>query len=195
MKTGTMTLGQDGYIEGQMLVATPGMPDPRFEKSVIYMCAHSEQGAMGLMVNKVVEHITFTELLEQLEIAPGGDANAIRVHFGGPVETGRGFVLHSDDYVGPESNMNNEAGIGLTATVDILRAMASGRGPRRSLVALGYAGWMPGQLEQELRSDGWLVCPPDPDILFAGDDAAKWETALRRIGIDPALLSGTQGSA
>ncbi|MFQ5784057.1 MAG: YqgE/AlgH family protein [Alphaproteobacteria bacterium] len=183
-----------GYFEGHMLVAMPQMSDPRFERSVIYLCAHSSEGAMGLVVNKLVDTITFPDLLQQLNIEVEGDTEPIRVHFGGPVESGRGFVLHSDDYVQESTLVINE-GIALTATVDVLRAIAHGEGPRRSLLALGYAGWAPGQLDAEVQANGWLQVPPDEDLIFGANLDNKWERAINKIGIDLSLLSPTAGRA
>ena len=186
--------GQAGYFEGQMLVAMPQMSDPRFAKSVIYLCAHSSEGAMGLVVNKLVDSITFPDLLRQLNIEPGSASEAIRVHFGGPVEAGRGFVLHSDDYV-QEATLVIHDGIALSATIDVLRAIATGGGPRRSLLALGYAGWAPGQLDAEIQANGWLHVPPDEDLIFGPDLDGKWRRAIHKLGIDPSLLSSTAGRA
>ncbi len=172
----------------------PHMSDPRFARSVIYLCAHSSEGAMGLVVNKLVDSITFPDLLHQLGIEEGPHAEHIRVHFGGPVESGRGFVLHSDDYV-QDSTLVINSGIALTATVDVLRAIAAGKGPRCSLLALGYAGWAPGQLDAEIQANGWLHVEPDEDLIFGPDLEGRWEKAIRKLGIDLSLLSGTAGRA
>ncbi|MFQ5984678.1 MAG: YqgE/AlgH family protein [Alphaproteobacteria bacterium] len=182
------------YLEGQMLVAMPQMSDPRFARTVIYLCAHSAEGAMGLVVNKAVESLTFPDLLRQLSIDISPRKEGTKVHFGGPVETGRGFVLHSDDYV-QDATLLIKKGIALTATVDVLRAIASGRGPRRSLLALGYAGWAPGQLDAEIQANGWLTCAPDEELIFSDELGTKWEKAVAKIGIDPAMLSGDSGHA
>lgn len=182
------------YLEGQMLVAMPQMSDPRFARTVIYLCAHSAEGAMGLVVNKAVESLTFPDLLRQLSIDISPRNEGTKVHFGGPVETGRGFVLHSDDYV-QDATLLIKKGIALTATVDVLRAIASGRGPRRSLLALGYAGWAPGQLDAEIQANGWLTCAPDEELIFSDELGTKWEKAVAKIGIDPAMLSGDAGHA
>ncbi len=183
-----------GYLEGQMLIAMPQMTDPRFSRSVIYLCAHSAEGAMGLVVNKLIESITFPDLLQQLNIdeKPAGDQ--IRVHFGGPVESGRGFVLHSDDYV-RDSTLVFSDGVALTATIDVLRAVATGNGPRQSLLALGYAGWAPGQLDAEIQANGWLHVSADEDLIFGHDFSLKWEKAMGKLGIDLSLLSATAGRA
>lgn len=181
-------------LTGQLLVAMPAMSDPRFEKSVIYICAHNEEGAMGLVVNKLIESLTFPELLQQLGIDTGALADEIRVHFGGPVETTRGFVLHSADYMQDGSLHVNED-VALTATIDILKQIAGGQGPRRSLLALGYAGWGPGQLDSEIQANGWLNVDPDETLLFGDDLDAKWQKAIAKLGFDPSSLSGQAGHA
>jgi putative transcriptional regulator len=181
-------------LVGSLLVAMPQMNDPRFERAVIYMCAHNNEGAMGLVVNKLFEQLSFPDLLDQLNITTGPRTQQIRVHFGGPVESGRGFVLHSDDYV-REGTMLVNSGFALTATIDILRAIADGEGPRSSILALGYAGWGPGQLETELSANGWLHVPADPELVFGGDLDHKWLLALSRLGINPSVLSTEAGHA
>ena len=182
------------YLDGQLLLAMPGMRDPRFERTVIYMCAHSAEGAMGLVVNKPLESLTFPDLLEQLGIEVAGGGAQISVHFGGPVESGRGFVLHSAEYT-QEATMVVDGDIALTATVDILRDMASGAGPRRSLLALGYAGWGPGQLDSEIMANGWLHVLPDDDLVFGPGLESKWGRAFGKLGIDPLMLSDEAGHA
>jgi len=194
MEKYTTTQG-GGFLKGQLLIAMPTMEDPRFNRSVIYMCAHSEEGAMGLVINKPASNITFTELMDQLGIETGGGFQDIRVHFGGPVETSRGFVLHSSDYHLEEATLRVTPQVGLTATVDILRALVGGQGPRHSILALGYSGWGSGQLETELQANGWLHCPADEDLLFGVGMDDKWTAAMNRIGIDPAQLSGEAGHA
>lgn len=181
-------------LAGQLLVAMPNMSDPRFERSVIYVCAHGEEGAMGLVLNKLVEQITFPELLEQLGIDNSNVSEQIRVHFGGPVETGRGFVLHSAEYRQDGSMQVNEE-VALTATVDILRDIARGAGPRRSLMALGYAGWGPGQLDQEIQANGWLNVGADEELIFDESLEDKWQRAIAKLGVDPLSLSGQAGRA
>src|SRR5262245_24226459 len=182
------------YLTGQLLVAMPQMRDPRFARSVIYMCAHSADGAMGLVVNRRVGSITFDDLLQQLEIGPNRRNDDIRVHFGGPVEQGRGFVLHSSDYL-QSGTMRVDDQVALTATLDILKEMAAGGGPRRSLLALGYAGWGPGQLDAEIQANGWLSVPADEDLVFDDDIENKWERAIGKIGVDFSMLSGDAGHA
>ena len=184
--------GADGYLTGQMLVAMPQMEDPRFARTVIYMCAHTADGAMGLVVNKLMENVDFPDLLDQLDIRGGG--GSVDVHFGGPVETGRGFVLHSADFVDDATLVIDDA-VALTATIDILKAIAAGRGPRRSLLALGYAGWGPGQLDDEIQRNGWLSVPADDGLIFGGRHDDRWERAMAKIGIDVNMLSGQSGRA
>ena len=185
---------QDSCLAGQLLVAMPGMKDPRFEKSVIYMCAHNSDGAMGLVINRALQSLTFPDLLEQLGIDPMDTAERINVHFGGPVESGRGFVLHSRDYL-QEATMVVDTDIALTATVDILKVIADGDGPRRSLLALGYAGWGPRQLDFEIKSNGWLHVAADSELVFGGNLDGKWAQAMDKIGIDPLMLSDDVGHA
>lgn len=182
------------FFAGHLLVAMPGMPDPRFARTVIYMCAHTKDGAMGLVINKPFTQLSFPDLLDQLGIKAPKHSKAIRLRTGGPVESGRGFVLHSDDYM-HEGTMPVQDGIALTATVDILKAMAEGEGPRRSLLALGYANWGPGQLENELTGNGWLTVPVDDDIVFDAELDTKWERALAKAGAHPSFLSGEAGHA
>lgn len=191
-KAGGDTAGTTS-LEGKLLVAMPTMGDPRFARTVIYMCAHSSEGSMGLVLNKRAEHITFPELLGQLGITPAAGAD-IRVHSGGPVETGRGFVLHSDDY-SQATTMEVGDHVALTATVDILRAIAAGNGPRRCLFALGYAGWGPGQLDAEIQANGWLHVDADQELIFSADIDAKWGRAIAKLGFDVAQLSGAAGRA
>jgi len=189
-------------LEGQFLIAMPSMADSRFEHSVVYVCSHSEQGAMGLVVNQVARHLSLEELLIQLDIV--NDEGAIRlpskirdmnVHKGGPVEVERGFVLHSDDFMLNQSTLTIDNGICLTATLEILRAMAQGSGPDQAMLALGYAGWAPGQLENEIQANGWLTAPADPSLLFDREFDTKWHRALGSLGIDPALLLPEAGHA
>jgi len=182
-------------LGGKLLVAMPGMGDARFDRSVILVCAHSADGAMGLIVNKPVSDMSFAGLLAQLNIASDAGRRDIRVHFGGPVERGRGFVLHSCDYVGGPATMTVGGGYGVTATLDVLAALARGAGPDRALLALGYAGWGPGQLEAEIARNDWLTAEAAADLVFAPEDGAKWLGALRGLGIDPLTLSPTAGRA
>ena len=185
---------ESNYLEGQMLIAMPGMDDARFQRTLIYMCAHSDQGAMGLVVNKAMNNISFPDLMEQLGIQGKGIERDIQVFFGGPVEQSRGFVLHSSDYAQDASLVVNEE-YSLTASVDVLQAIADGKGPSKCLMALGYAGWAPGQLESELRSNGWLHVPADNELVFGSDYQGKWPAAVAKLGIDLTLLSGEAGHA
>ena len=183
-----------GSIEGQLLIAVPHMEDPRFRHSVIYMCSHTRSGAVGLVVNKLIDDMPFTDLLRQLDIERSERANAIRVHFGGPVEPGRGFVLHTQDYK-IDGTTEVAGGMALTATTDILRDMANGRGPENCLLALGYSGWGPGQLDREIQDNGWLVVPADRQLLFDAEIATKWQRAYAKLGVEPGALSQTSGHA
>jgi len=191
-----------GYLDGQMLIAMPTMGDERFTRSVIYICAHSSEGAMGIIVNQPAAHITFPDLLVQLEVIPPADliqlpprAGGVRVLKGGPVETGRGFVLHSADFFIENSTLPIDEGICLTATLDILKAIARGEGPRNAVLALGYAGWAPGQLENVIHHNGWLHCAADPELIFGRNTEAKYDQALKKIGIDLGMLSSEAGHA
>lgn len=190
------------YLDGQMLIAMPVMQDERFARSLIYICAHSPEGAMGIIVNQPAGSLDFPELLAQLNIVDEENtiklpeqAVILKVLKGGPVEPGRGFVLHSSDFFIEDSTLPIDEGISLTATLDILKAIAHGTGPRRAILALGYAGWAPGQLESEIQDNGWLHCPADPDLIFGTDIDKKYERALRKIGIDLAMLSNEAGHA
>ncbi len=182
------------YLTGQLLIAMPNMRDPRFTRTVIYVCAHNADGAMGLVVNRLVGSVTFPDLLDQLGIDTKAVTEEIRVHFGGPVESGRGFVLHSGEYH-HASTLQVAEQMALTATVDILQDIAKDAGPRRSLLALGYAGWGPGQLDAEIQSNGWLNVSADEQLVFDEDLDGKWERAINKLGVDPALLSSDAGHA
>src|SRR5262244_3816249 len=191
-----------GYLDGQMLIAMPSMRDERFSRSVIYICAHSSEGAMGIIVNQLAANVNFPDLLVQLEVIPAADliqlpqrAGTVKVLKGGPVETGRGFVLHSSDFFIENSTLPIDEGICLTATLDILKAIARGDGPASALLALGYAGWAAGQLENEIQENGWLHCAADPELIFGMDTETKYEKALKKIGIDLGMLSSDAGHA
>jgi putative transcriptional regulator len=191
-----------GYLDGQMLIAMPAMSDERFARAVIYVCAHSSEGAMGIVVNQPAQNIRFPDLLVQLEVIPASEriqlperAEDVQVLKGGPVETGRGFVLHSADFFIENSTLPIDDGICLTATLDILKAIARGSGPRSAILALGYAGWAPGQLEQEIQQNGWLHCEADPDLIFGKDLEHTYQRALAKLGIDLAMLSSDAGHA
>lgn len=182
-------------LTGSILIAMPGMSDLRFAQSIVYVCDHSEKGAMGLIVNKPAADMSFSELLEQLEIKPDASVTDIGVYFGGPVETGRGFVLHSPDYTSDLRTLNVGEGIALTPTMDVLEDIAAGNGPEQVMMMLGYSGWGPGQLENELSQNGWLTVDGTADLVFLAEDSKKWAAALEVLGIDPALLSAEAGSA
>ena len=192
----------EGYLDGQLLIAMPAMGDERFSRAVIYLCAHSSEGAMGIIINQRAPNISFTELLDQLNIVPPEDrislpagSSAMAVHFGGPVETGRGFVLHSADYFKSESTLPIDESVCLTATIDILRDIAKGSGPDKALLALGYAGWAPGQLENEIQSNGWLTCPANLGLIFDPEVGRKYHKALGSLGVDPIRLVNDSGHA
>jgi putative transcriptional regulator len=193
---------RDGYLEGHCLIAMPQMSDTRFEKAVVFLCAHSAEGAMGIVVNKPARNISFVDLLTQLNVVD--EENAIRlpetarrvpVRSGGPVETGRGFVLHTPDFMLKEATLRTASDVCLTATVEILRAIARGVGPSQALLALGYAGWAPGQLETEISNNGWLHVEADHDLLFDPALEGKYERAIAKLGFHPSLLSATAGHA
>lgn len=196
-----MATQSTGYLDGQLLLAMPSMTDPRFSRAVIYMCAHTVEGAMGIVVNQRAPNITFSNLLEQLEILPPahrGIAVSIErmaVHAGGPVEAGRGFVLHSADYYAADSTLPIDDTVSLTATIDILRAIASGSGPSRALLALGYAGWAAGQLEKEIHANSWLTCPADIGVVFDADIELKYDRAMAKLGVHPSHLVAEVGHA
>jgi putative transcriptional regulator len=190
------------YLDGQVLIAMPGMADPRFDRSVVYLCVHSESGAMGIIINKIAPMMTFADLVSQLDILPDVGGSSLpeeimskAVQFGGPVEPGRGFVLHTTDYFAADSSLPITSRIALTATLDILRAMARGEGPKRAMLALGYSGWAPGQLENEIQHNGWLHCTPDEELLFDTANEDKYNRALAKMGVDPAMLSTEAGHA
>jgi len=182
-------------LTGQLLLAMPQMMDERFARSVVYVCAHSgEAGAMGLVINKLLGPLTMGELFAQLDISPSVVVGSRPVHYGGPVEAGRGFVLHTADYNEDATLVVND-NIALTATLDVLRAIGQGRGPRRSLFALGYAGWAPGQLDAEIQANGWLSVPADDAIIFDPNHDQKWQRAMAKLGVDLTMLSSEAGHA
>jgi len=188
------TNGAAGYLSGQLLIAMPKMLDPRFERTVIYMCAHNADGAMGLIVNRPLDALSFTDLLGQLDIEHPETVAEIKVRYGGPVETGRGFVLHTPDY-GHEGTITVNDEVGLTATIEILKDIAANDGPRHAILALGYAGWGPGQLDSEIQQNAWLNVPADDTLLFGADIESRWEQAIAKIGVDLSQLSGDHGHA
>jgi putative transcriptional regulator len=194
-----MSDSEEPFLTGRMLVAMPGIGDPRFERAVIFLCAHNAEHAMGLAVNRPVEGLSVGSVLKRLKV--GGASSSITlpddlVLMGGPVERDRGFVLHTDDYCSPASSMPVIPGVSLTATPEVLEAIAGHNSrPRRSLLALGYAGWGPGQLEQEILGSTWLICEADESLIFGDDHAAKWTRALAKIGVSPERLSNVAGWA
>ena len=193
MSDGLSDTGMD--LTAKLLIAMPGMGDPRFEKSVVLMCAHSADGGMGLILNKPMPDLRLAELIQQLEIGDGSCARDRIVHFGGPVEPGRGFVLHSGEFTSAISTLKVSDDFGMTTTLDILEELAAGRGPAKALMALGYAGWGPGQLENEILANGWLTCDADPELVFGVPDAGKWGAALKKLGVDALSLSAAAGHA
>lgn len=182
-------------LTGHLLIAMPGMGDPRFDRAVVFMCDHSDDGAMGLIINKLSDEIDMPTLLSQLSIEMEADLSGHRAHFGGPVEVGRGFVLHSPDYASAVTTLEVRDDIHMTATLDVLEDLGRGAGPGKWLMALGYAGWGPGQLEAEISQNGWLVCDADAALVFDVPDMDKWETALDRLGISALMLSAEGGRA
>ncbi|MGE0764996.1 MAG: YqgE/AlgH family protein [Hyphomicrobiaceae bacterium] len=200
-KTKPAKRAKDSYLEGQLLLAMPMMTDKRFRRAVIYMCRHSDEGAMGIIVNQQAPSVTFRSLLQQLDLLDSDaeerydELEARAVHIGGPVSAERGFVLHSDDYIVENSTLRMPDGVCLTASVDILRAMAEGTGPVASLLALGYSGWAPGQLESEIQANGWLHCAADHDLIFSRDIDQTYVRALSKLGIDPTFLVSSAGHA
>ena len=194
--------GRRGFLDGQMLIAMPSMRDERFARTLIYMCAHSSEGAMGIVVNQPAADISFPDLLVKLDVIPAAEriqlprrAGTIKVLKGGPVETQRGFVLHSADFFIENSTLPIDEGICLTATLDILKAIARDEGPASAVLALGYAGWAPGQLENEMQRNGWLHCTADPELVFGSDTGGKYEKAMSKLGVDLGMLSSEAGHA
>ena len=182
-------------LTGKLLISMPGMGDPRFAHSVIFLSSHGEDGAMGLIVNKPAKGVGLSDVLDQLSQETEPAKFQLGVHFGGPVETGRGFVLHSDEYRSDLHTLRVEGGFGMTATLDVLEDIAQGKGPDKAMLMLGYSGWGPGQLEGEIGQNGWLTADATPEIVFDLADGEKWEAALRSLGIDPLVLSATAGRA
>ncbi len=190
----------NNYLEGKILIAMPGMGDQRFDRSLIFMCAHSESGAMGIIINKTAPMMFFSDLVDQLKIVPHGEVRNLNedmlnkpVLFGGPVEQFRGFVLHSTDYFTPNTSLAINAGVALTATLEILQAIALGKGPLKTMLALGYSGWVAGQLENEIQHNSWLHCEADDELLFGTSYDGKYGLALKKIGVDPLMLSTEAG--
>ena len=186
---------QEMDLKGKVLIAMPEMGDPRFSVSIIFMCAYSPEGAMGLIVNKPTDELRLSNLLEQLDITATKEARDLPIHFGGPVEHGRGFVLHSYGYHSSLSTLDVNDDFAMTATLDILEDLANGRGPDKAIICLGYAGWGPGQLEAEIAQNAWLVCDADEALIFGTPDAEKWNAALEKLGVSALTLSAEAGRA
>jgi putative transcriptional regulator len=193
--TGELESADEGFLHGKLLIAMPGMPDPRFDKSVILMCSHSAEGALGVIVNKPIDQLPFRDLLVKMDIPVTEETPRVPVAFGGPVETDRGFVIHTTDRVVAASSMAVTADIAMTPTLDMLRAIAEGRGPRRWLFALGYAGWGPGQIEDEIASNGWIHCEPDIGLIFDSVAGDKWRLAIAKLGAGLSGFSSNAGRA
>ena len=187
-------LGDDAGLAGQLLVAMPALEDPRFSRSVIYLCAHTQEGAMGLVLNRPLASPAFDDLLKQLDVLPAPPVRRIALCDGGPVDGSRGFVLHTADWSGDGSLQVDEA-VALTASLDVLKAIASGDGPKEGLLALGYAHWDAGELDNEIKANAWLSVPASLDLVFDADHSTKWHRAFASIRVDPALLSGAAGHA
>jgi putative transcriptional regulator len=185
---------EESSLTGQILIAMPAMSDPRFSHSVIFLCAHTPDGAMGIVLNQPLNKPRFADLLAQLGVEPVPPAREIRLTRGGPVEDSRGFVLHSPDWM-TEGSLEVDGAYVLTANMGILEAIAKGGGPKNGFLALGYAGWGPGQLDAEILQNGWLNAPADPQIVFDDDYKTKWQRALAKLRIDPVNLSGSAGRA
>ena len=182
-------------LNGKLLIAMPGIGDRNFDKSVIYICSHSEGGTMGLIVNKPSADLKLSDLFEQLSIIPNRSVPSETIYIGGPVEHGRGFILHSCDYLAKDSSLNVSDTINMTASLEILEDISKGKGPNKYLLSLGYSGWAPGQLETEIQANGWLICDTPEEYLFTTKDDEKWDIALKVIGIDSGMLSTVGGSA
>ena len=187
---------EENDLTGKLLIAMPEIGDPRFEHAVVLICEHSSEGTMGVIINKPAEELSLTDVAEQLELSPPVPEASQQVHFGGPVEMGRGFVLHSAEYVSGLSSHLVLEGVRLSGSLDVLEDIAQGRGPLRAILALGYAGWGAGQLESEILSNGWLTVEADAELVFSdGNDKAKWSRALGKLGINPLMLSAEAGHA
>jgi putative transcriptional regulator len=181
-------------LAGQVLIAMPTLADPEFAHSVVYLCAHTQEGAMGLIINRPLQKPSFADLLRQLALGPKPPARAIALCKGGPVDNARGFVLHSTDWTG-EGSLRVDDDVALTASLDVLKAIATGGGPRDGILALGYANWGPGQLDDEMRQNSWLNASADTDLLFGDAHGEKWARAMAKLNIHPGQLSSTAGSA
>jgi putative transcriptional regulator len=188
------TMDEDAYLTGQLLIAMPSQHDENFAQSVIFVCAHSDEGAMGLVLNRPLRTPSFESLLQQLDVQPCPPARRIQLCQGGPVDGARGFVLHTADWTG-DGSLRVDERVALTASLDVLQAIAAGQGPDRGLLALGYASWGPGQLDEEIQQNAWLNAPASLDLVFDGDHGSKWRRALASLKVDPLLLSAAAGHA
>jgi len=184
------------FLSGKLIIAMPTMSDPRFKRSVVCICAHNEDGAIGIIINKIIESLSFAKIIKQLRLKKNKVKSDYSepIYFGGPVETERGFILHTADYFSENSTSINTQ-ISMTASTEILQALIDGNGPNKSIIALGYAGWGPGQLDTEIQSNAWLSVQSDPELIFSDKTSEKWDMALEKIGVDPALLSTESGRA
>jgi putative transcriptional regulator len=185
----------DGYLSGHFLIASPGIADNRFEQSVIYIFKHDYSGASGIVINSLCDHINFIELCNQLSITASGDMSRHSLYLGGPLEGNRGYVLHSDDFTGRDTQKFEGTGLALTTTIDVIRKLAHGEGPKQSLIALGYVGWAPGQLDSELQKHGWLFCRADKSIIFDVPHMIRWQIALNNMGLQVNQITGYSGHA
>ena len=185
----------NGYLSGYFLIASPGIEDSRFEQSVIYIFKHDYSGAAGIIINMLSNHINFLELCNQLAIPATGDISRNLLYFGGPVEGNRGYVLHSDDFIGRDTQKFAGTGLALTTTIDVIRKLASGEGPKHSLIALGYVGWAPGQLDAELQKHGWICCKADKQIIFDVPHMIRWQVALNNMGLQVNQITDYSGHA
>lgn len=184
-----------GYLEGHFLIAGPGIEDDQFEKSVIYIFKHDYSGASGIVINKISGHINFLELCNQLSISATGDISRHTLYDGGPVESNRGYVLHTDDFKGRDTQIFKNTGLALTTTVDVIRKLATGSGPKNALISLGCVGWAPGQLDAELQQMDWLYCKANPEIIFDIPHMMRWEVAVKNIGLQINQITGFSGHA
>ena len=189
------TIEMSGELAGKLLIAMPGMEDFRFGQSAVFLCAHSDEGAMGLTINKPAQDVVLGDVLGQLDINVTPKMRELRVYIGGPVETARGFVLHSRDFESNLQTLNVDADFAMTGTLDVLEEIGNAAGPTKSQLMLGYAGWGAGQLEEEIRQNGWLVCDATPELVFEVEDNEKWAKALDSLGVSPLSLSAISGRA
>ena len=181
-------------LTGKLIISMPSQQDERFYKTVIYMCAHSSEGAMGIIINKKIDYDLYPDLLEQLGIDKPLGNKKLYIRYGGPVETGRGFVLHSDEVIQKET-LSIEKGVALTSTSEFFEDLSKGKGPKNSILALGYAGWSPGQIEKEILANSWMTLSTDSNFIFDEEVNNKWSNAFNLLGVDPSKLSNHSGTA